>query len=478
MRVWRQKLTILLLVQMIPLFALSYLTWLVVHDLFGHEGGMSYRSALLLSLFFLLYFSLMWLRLYSRDYHYYRRGSTAIVAGSAAFALVPVLGLLFLLSIGESRPLMGELPYLGSAFASFFLGHAVQIGWIRSLSHLGYFKKNVLVIGEPGGHSAVGSVLGDAGNTKRYVGGIVPQNGAWTWNPATASASRAVNGVADIRAIILKEHVGDVLLFAAAAAPAGLLGEVIAYCRSLPISYYVAHANGAPRRASARNPIFPYVPVLESFAGPRDSLTAVSLKRLLDLAIASSALIFLMPLCLLIAAAIMLADGGPVLYVSTRIGKNGAPIRFYKFRTMVPDAEKEKDRLLPFNERADGPLFKMKNDPRVTRIGRMLRRHSLDEIPQILNVLMGSMSFVGPRPHLPEELAGYRDDDYLRLECMPGIVGLPQVSGSNTMNFRQSMSLDLAYRKDWSLAADVWIIGRTLKIVLEDFFRRRSPDNY
>ena len=150
-----------------------------------------------------------------------------------------------------------------------------------------------------------------------------------------------------------------------------------------------------------------------------------------------------------------------MFYVSTRIGKNGRPIGFFKFRTMIRDAEREKEKLLAFNARGDGPLFKMKNDPRVTPLGGLLRRYSLDEFPQFLNVLLGTMSLVGPRPHLPQEVAEYREGDYLRLECMPGIVGLPQVSARNTtMGFREWVDLDLAYRRKWSIALDVSIMMR------------------
>jgi lipopolysaccharide/colanic/teichoic acid biosynthesis glycosyltransferase len=149
-------------------------------------------------------------------------------------------------------------------------------------------------------------------------------------------------------------------------------------------------------------------------------------------------------------------------------------MRFYKFRTMVVGADRLKARLLPFNERRDGPLFKMRNDPRVTRVGRLLRKYSLDEFPQMLNVLQGSMSLVGPRPHLPEEVAAYQDGDYLRLECIPGIVGLPQIVGRNTLGFKEWVELDLRYRRGWSLVEDLWIIARTLGILLAPLRRRRG----
>jgi lipopolysaccharide/colanic/teichoic acid biosynthesis glycosyltransferase len=213
---------------------------------------------------------------------------------------------------------------------------------------------------------------------------------------------------------------------------------------------------------------------MERFVGIRDSLTNISLKRLLDLFVAVPALLLFLPLGLLIALAIKLEDGGPVFYVATRIGKNGRPIRFYKFRTMVVGADKQKAALLRFNQRGDGPLFKMHDDPRMTRVGKILRKHSFDEFPQMINVLLGDMSLVGPRPHLPEEVAQYRNGDYLRLECIPGIVCLPQIVGRNTIGFKEWVSLDLQYRRTWTLGLDLRIISRTAKLVLSSFVNRRA----
>ena len=190
--------------------------------------------------------------------------------------------------------------------------------------------------------------------------------------------------------------------------------------------------------------------------------------------VSATALLLFLPIGLLIALAIKLEDNGPVFYTATRIGKNARPIRFYKFRTMVVGADRQVSGLLQYNQRGGGPLFKMRDDPRVTRVGRFLRMHSLDEFPQLINVLQGNMSLVGPRPHLPEEVAAYSGDDYLRLECIPGIVCLPQVVGGDTLGFREWMSLDLEYRRTWSLAEDMRIIVKTVRIVLSSFTPARS----
>ena len=196
-------------------------------------------------------------------------------------------------------------------------------------------------------------------------------------------------------------------------------------------------------------------------------------KRLVDITLATAALALFAPAGLLIALLIKLEDGGSVFYDSKRIGRGGRALRFFKFRTMVPGADRMKDQLMDRNERKGGPLFKMARDPRVTRVGRVLRRHSLDEVPQFASVLVGTMSLVGPRPHLAEEVAGYAPGDELRLSCRPGIVGLPQVSRMNRLTFREWIDLDLAYvrRRSWYLDASV--LGRTVRDVLRSFLRRR-----
>jgi lipopolysaccharide/colanic/teichoic acid biosynthesis glycosyltransferase len=251
------------------------------------------------------------------------------------------------------------------------------------------------------------------------------------------------------------------------------------YCQSLSISYSLVPEDAGMRQRGIASLLFPNIPVSERFAGPRDSLTAVSAKRLLDIAISLLCLALFLPAGLIIALNILVRDGPPVFYVSTRVGKNGKPMRFFKFRTMVRDADSQKEKLLAFNARRDGPLFKMRNDPRVTRIGGLLRRYSLDEFPQFLNVLLGSMSLVGPRPHLPQEVAEYREGDYLRLECMPGIVGLPQVSGKNTtMGFLEWVDLDLSYRRNWSLAFDLRIIMKTVRMFFHGLLSGRGLDHY
>jgi len=173
----------------------------------------------------------------------------------------------------------------------------------------------------------------------------------------------------------------------------------------------------------------------------------------------------LTPLFLVIAVAIKLGDGGPVLFRQVRVGRNGRPFHVYKFRTMVQNAEQQKMQLEERNE-GNGVLFKIKDDPRVTKAGTWLRRFSLDELPQLINVLVGQMSLVGPRPALPEEAARYGDYVRRRLAVRPGITGLWQVSGRSDLPWEEAVRLDLRYVENWSFALDLQILWKTWSAVI------------
>jgi len=182
------------------------------------------------------------------------------------------------------------------------------------------------------------------------------------------------------------------------------------------------------------------------------------MKRVLDVGIAGASLIILAPLIACVFLRLKNEEGG-AFFVQRRIGKHGAPFLMYKFRTMIPDAESQRHGMESLPN--CGRLFKVRDDPRVTRFGRYLRRHDLDEIPQLVNVLKGEMSLVGPRPPLAEEVARYSERDRLRLAVLPGITGLWQVDRNRQWVFEQMVDLDIRYARDWSLMLDVRILLRT-----------------
>jgi exopolysaccharide biosynthesis polyprenyl glycosylphosphotransferase len=194
-------------------------------------------------------------------------------------------------------------------------------------------------------------------------------------------------------------------------------------------------------------------------------LMQLLVKRLIDASVSLAVLIFLLPLMLLIALIIKVTSPGPVFFVQNRVGMNQRQFRLYKFRSMVADAEKRKLALEHLNER-DGPAFKIENDPRTTAFGRFIRKLSIDELPQLFNVLSGEMSLVGPRPPLPEEVKRYEWLFRKRLSVKPGITCIWQISGRNSVSFEDWMEMDHQYIENWSLWLDVKILFKTVPAVL------------
>ncbi|HEY0450402.1 sugar transferase [Actinophytocola sp.] len=224
-------------------------------------------------------------------------------------------------------------------------------------------------------------------------------------------------------------------------------------------------------------------PTLMEVAGPRLHVSGVlgmpllrvsapvftgmrrAVKGMVDRVGAFTILALASPMMLLTALAIMLDSRGPVFYKQRRVGKSGKEFTIVKFRTMIRDADRRKAELAQANE-GSGVLFKMRKDPRITRVGAILRRYSMDELPQLFNVLSGAMSLVGPRPPLPEESARYEPDMRRRLLVKPGLTGLWQVSGRSDLPWEESVRLDLRYVEDWSLALDAMILWKTFRAVL------------
>jgi exopolysaccharide biosynthesis polyprenyl glycosylphosphotransferase len=191
----------------------------------------------------------------------------------------------------------------------------------------------------------------------------------------------------------------------------------------------------------------------------------LALKRLLDVGASSVALALLSPLMISVAVLIKLTSRGPILFKQQRVGRHGRPFNMLKFRSMVVNAEELKAKLMALNEQA-GPVFKMRSDPRITAVGRFIRKFSIDELPQLVNVLRGEMSLVGPRPPVPSEVAKYEAWQRRRLSVRPGLTCVWQVSGRNEISFEEWMYLDMQYIDHWSLAQDFQLILKTIPVVL------------
>jgi lipopolysaccharide/colanic/teichoic acid biosynthesis glycosyltransferase len=220
-----------------------------------------------------------------------------------------------------------------------------------------------------------------------------------------------------------------------------------------------------------KQPVDVVLPPDVGLSVPTGRTLELAIKRAVDLVVAACLLLVLIPVLLVIAALIRLSSPGPILLMQERVGRNGQPFRMYKFRTMVTNGNPEIHRAYYHSlvrgaaQRIDGK-FKLGNDPRITPLGRILRRYSLDELPQLGNVLRGEMSLVGPRPAIPYEVDLYRPRDMGRFAAAPGMTGLWQVSGRSLLDFDDIVTLDLAYIERWSIWLDIRILLRTPLVVV------------
>lgn len=241
---------------------------------------------------------------------------------------------------------------------------------------------------------------------------------------------------------------------------------LIDYCRSHHIGYAFLPPVFADVPHQLRVARLGLLPMVQFQPTPLDNWGRI-FKRFFDVVGSILLMMVLSPLFALIATAILFETGGPVFYCSTRVGEHGRrKISILKFRSMIRDADAQKAQLLGFNERRDGPLFKIHADPRVTSVGKWLRRFDVDELPQLLNVLLGQMSLVGPRPHLPDEVERYNSYQRRVFAVKPGMTGLSQISGRSLLPFDEEVRLDLRYVEEWSMLLDLWILWRTVWVVI------------
>jgi exopolysaccharide biosynthesis polyprenyl glycosylphosphotransferase len=308
----------------------------------------------------------------------------------------------------------------------------------------------------------------EAAHLARIMGreglGFLPVGFVTTDAPTSSNGSVPIMGsIGELRDVI-RETVADCVFVATSSISVAEMGHVAKVVRLEGVEVRVTAT--LPQVLSSRISVQPVGGVMALSLKPvRLSGSQAVAKRVFDLAVSSFGVLVTLPLWTAIALAIKLTSPGPVLYRQQRVGQRGAPFTMLKFRTMRVGAESMLEDLRRLNE-ATGPLFKLRDDPRVTSVGRWLRKWSLDELPQLLNVLRGNMSLVGPRPPLPEEVREYEDWQFDRLEVPPGITGLWQVSGRSELSFDEYVRLDLFYIENWSLAYDLFILAKTIPMIL------------
>lgn len=278
-------------------------------------------------------------------------------------------------------------------------------------------------------------------------------------------AGPVLGGVDDLSRILDTEVVDEVVFAVPGRSPEAF-EEALKACDTRGVDVLLTMPPSVPSggRLELANVTGFNMPLLGLTRSPTGEARLVA-KRIIDIVGAVTALILVAPVMLLTAIAIKLESPGPVFFKQVRSGRNGRKFVMFKFRSMVADAEKLRDQLAHLNE-MDGPVFKIKHDPRITRVGRFIRKTSIDELPQLFNVVVGHMSLVGPRPPLPSEVAQYEPWQRRRLSVRPGITGMWQVSGRNEIAFEKWMRLDLEYIDNWSLWLDLKILFRTVPVVL------------
>ncbi len=264
---------------------------------------------------------------------------------------------------------------------------------------------------------------------------------------------------------MIKNEAIDELVIADHSLPSEKLSAVILVCEKLGVHYKIEADVFSLVSLTARVAHMGGTTLIESVPAPLSGWGLV-LKRTIDIILSSIFIVFLAPIFLITAIAIVINSGFPVFYKQTRLGKRNKPFKMIKFRSMYVGAHRHKAALAHKNE-SNGPLFKIKNDPRLTGTGRIIRRWSIDELPQLFNVLSGKMSLVGPRPPLPEEVEEYSRRDFKRLHTIPGVTGVWQISGRSNLGFDEMVKLDLYYVDNWSIWMDLAILMLTPSVVIE-----------
>lgn len=393
----------------------------------------------------------------------FRRTYAAV---SVRFARAVLLGLaLFVLA-----SFLFKLTFIARSFVAMFgpvQFAALVVGRVFALELVKYFRRRgadahrVVIVGANARGVNFAQSLDGQSPWKIHLVGYVSVPGEESHPEA-----RPLLGFVGSLAEMLDRQAVDEVVFAGPNPRPEVMKDAVAACDARGVDVLLSLPATMPTKGTmqiANVSGFDY-PLLNLRRTPT-SEARLAVKRAMDLAGALTLLSFAWPVMIATAIAIRLESKGPVFFKQARAGRNGRTFTMLKFRSMVTDAEKIKAQLAHLNE-MDGPVFKIQRDPRITRVGRFIRKTSIDELPQLLNIIAGDMSMVGPRPPLPSEVDQYEPWQRRRLSVKPGLTGLWQVSGRNQVDFEEWMQLDLKYIDDWSLWLDIKILFRTVPAVL------------
>jgi exopolysaccharide biosynthesis polyprenyl glycosylphosphotransferase len=417
-------------------------------------------------------FPLIWLALLGLHgiYRDFRTKSFVGFAGTifaaAVWATITSAGMIFVLKMVLTSRLF-FITFSATAYALLVLEKRILIWILYTIHERGYHQVNLLIVGTgKRAQEFIRVVKSHKDWGLNVIGLIDDEHGLFG---KEVEGFRVLGRIQDIP-FIISRIVIDRVIFVVPRLWLHRIEEAILACEKLGVPTAISLDLYDLRIARARQADFNGFPLLEfeTFAAKEWQLF---IKRSMDIMIGLFALFLFSPIMLLSAILIKLNSHGPVFFMQTRIGLKGRKFTLYKFRSMVTGAEKIRRTLLEQNE-MDGPVFKIRKDPRITSIGRVLRRTSIDELPQLLNVLKGDMSIVGPRPPLPVEVEMYEAWQRRRLSLKPGITCVWQVSGRNKISFERWMEMDLEYIDKWSLILDIKILIKTLFVVFTGYGAR------
>jgi len=386
------------------------------------------------------------------------------VVRSIAISTVALLALLFALglTVGVSRSLIVFFAALSTL--TVFISRRFMISVIRHLRKRGLDSHNIVVIGTlTEAAPFIRSIQAHEDWGIRVIGVVLPDENSVDGEDLGEPRVPMLGTLSELSKI-LEQHPIHQVFVTGRAWEKNELYKIADSCEELGVQFSMDANFLGLRVAKADLQDIEGWSVL-SFTSTPSSAEAMAVKRILDIVASLVALILLSPIFLITAVIIKLSDGGPVLFGQERSGLFGRTFKMWKFRSMVINAEALKEKLESQNEMG-GPVFKIKKDPRITRFGRFIRKSSIDELPQIWNVLKGDMSLVGPRPPIPSEVEKYERWQMRRLSMRPGITCIWQVSGRNNIDFDSWMKLDLQYIDNWTLFLDVKLILKTVPVVL------------
>ncbi|WP_079913843.1 sugar transferase [Paenibacillus sp. 32352] len=374
-----------------------------------------------------------------------------------SFSILITIGVSFILKYTDFSRLVIVSYWLTAIISSCLVRSIKRIIYIQ-LAQKGVVSKNVVIVGA----GKVGKSLMDELINYRYLGynivGFVDDN-----EYKDIDDYRFLGPISKLSEI-LKEHLVEEIIVTIPS-EREIVNKIITDLRKLDIQIKIVPDLYNLVMSTVQIGNINTLPVVTLVKTPMRGV-GLAVKRLIDIVASLLLILIISPIFIITAFAIKIDSRGSIIYKQQRIGKNGKQFNMLKFRSMVTDADAMLKKLQEKNE-MDGIAFKMKDDPRITNVGRFIRKYSIDELPQLFNVLKGDMSLVGPRPPLPNEVERYGDWEWRRLEVLPGITGLWQVSGRSDLSFQQWMNLDVYYIENWSIAFDIKILLKTIPVVLK-----------